>query len=142
MSKKKIRYLTPDDIDDDIDDIKELDNVEGIDEINNTNIDEIEDEIEDTKPKFRMNLVRDRQEKMKKVKEKIPYYASTGVDLFSTYIQNQNKDLLEQIAKDQDFTNEQTQDLINRFWQPCYWIPTPTKDINKELAPIKHNNEE
>jgi hypothetical protein len=94
-----------------------------------------QDKEPDIKPKglFQLHTLRERLQKKKQVKNNKPYFAPTGNELLATLIQEQNKQLLEKIADYKELSEEDTNMLIQRFWNVSYWIPKPTKDIKKEI---------
>lgn len=99
---------------------------------NQKNIDK--DKAYDIKPKglFQLHRLRYRLQKQKEAKNNKPYYAPTGTELLATLIQEQNKQLLTDIAEYKELSEEDTDRLIKQFWNVSYWIPKPTKDISKE----------
>lgn len=82
--------------------------------------------------KFQLNKVRERQNKIKQKAKNKPYFAPTGVEVMAGILQIQNKQLLLDIAEYKNLSQEDTDKLINQFWNISYWVPKPTKDINKE----------
>jgi len=82
--------------------------------------------------KFQLHKIRKRQQQKKRYKQSEPYYAPTGLELFSTLVKEQNKELLLKIAEDYDMCQDDIDTMFRLFWNPTYWVPTVTADKKKE----------
>ena len=91
-----------------------------------------EKNIKSDKGLFQLHLLRQRLAKQQKIKNQKQYFLPTGTELFATLIQEQNKQLLQQISDYKELSQEDTDRLMKQFWNVSYWIPKPTKDIKKE----------
>jgi hypothetical protein len=78
---------------------------------------------------FQLDKIRDRQKRKKKTST---YCAPTGIEIFASIMEQQNKGFLDKIADFKDLTDEDTIMLFKLFWIPSYWIPNPTASIKRE----------
>lgn len=81
------------------------------------------------KNKFQLHRLRERLKRKKKDKL---YFAPTGLELFSTLIQQQNCELLNKIADDKGMCQDDIDTMFRLFWNPSYWIPNITVNKHKE----------
>ena len=73
------------------------------------------------------------KKKEKKTRGKERIYTEDTIRFISVTIKNQNKKLLEDIAKHKELTDEETKEFVNKFVKPQYYIPVITKMYKKEV---------
>ncbi len=75
----------------------------------------------------------DKMIKRQKKRKIIPCYTfPTGTEIIGLMIKSQNKKLLLEIAKDKNMSPNATEELLNLFLKPCYFLPQVTRDKHKE----------